>query len=99
MLDKLSGSDRRSIGRADEVVAGVLQDIALFGAVQILYGYLQDRSKIVKTFSMQALADLALIDASLRPRVESLLVELMETGSSAMRSRGRKLLARLAERT
>jgi hypothetical protein len=167
ILQKLSGGDRRSIGRADEVVADVLADLALFDAVfagvysddpvvrmraadvcekvsarhpeclvphkhdllgraaaieqqevrwhvaqmlprldldaeeraravRILTGYLADRSKIVKTFAMQALADLAQVDASLRPGVEALLLDLVETGSPAMRSRGRKLLARLA---
>jgi hypothetical protein len=38
-------------------------------AVAILMGYLQDRSKIVKTSAMQALADLALADARLRKGV------------------------------
>ena len=64
-------------------------------AVEILVGYLEDRSKIVKTFSMQALADLALADPSLIPRVVALIGDLTATGSSAMRSRGRKLLAKL----
>ncbi len=63
--------------------------------VQILLGYLDDESKIVKTFAMQALADFAERDASLRPRVIQLLEELVETGSPAMKSRGRKLLKRL----
>ena len=66
-------------------------------AVEILLGYLEDRSKIVKTFSMQALADLAMADPSLRPRVVALLGDLTETGSPAMRSRGRKLLAQLED--
>jgi hypothetical protein len=166
ILHKLAGGDRRSIGRADEVVADVLVDLSLFGAVfvgvfsddpilrmraadvcekvsaehpeclcahkqdllgrvaaieqhevrwhvaqmlprldldaeeralavQILEGYLQDRSKIVKTFSMQALADLAERNTHLRERVIPLLEELTETGSPAMSSRGRKLLKKL----
>jgi hypothetical protein len=65
-------------------------------AVEILLGYLDDQSKIVKTFSMQALADLAEQDAALRSRVIPLLEELTETGSPAMRSRGRKLLEKLS---
>jgi hypothetical protein len=166
ILQKLSGRDRRSIGRANKVVADVLADLALFEAtfagvysddpiirmraadvcekvsaqhpeclgpykrdllgrvaaieqqevrwhvaqmlprldlneaertlaVQILTGYLSDQSKIVKTFSMQALADLALADERLRPGVTKLLQELVESGSPAMQSRGRKLLAAL----
>ncbi len=63
--------------------------------VEILLGYLHDKSRIVKTFSMQALADLAEQDASLRSLVITLLEELTRTGSPAMRSRGRKLLEKL----
>ncbi len=63
--------------------------------VEILLGYLDDKSKIVKTFSMQALADLAEQDANLRSQVIGLLEELTRTGSPAMKSRGRKLLERL----
>jgi hypothetical protein len=44
---------------------------------------------------MQALADLAEDDATLRPRVVRLLEDLTRTGSPAMKSRGRKLLDRL----
>jgi hypothetical protein len=46
---------------------------------------------------MQALADLAMGDEQLRGRVLPLLRELASTGTPAMRSRGRKLLARLEE--
>jgi hypothetical protein len=63
--------------------------------VEVLLDYLNDKSKIVKTFSMQALADFAERDAGLRTRVIKLLEELTTTGSSAMRSRGRILLEKL----
>jgi len=63
--------------------------------VEILLDYLDDKSKIVKTSSMQALADFAERDASLRSRIIQLLEELTQTGSPAMRSRGRKLLEKL----
>jgi hypothetical protein len=63
--------------------------------VEILLDYLNDESKIVKTFSMQALADFAERDAGLRFKVIQLLEELTRTGSPAMRSRGRKLLDEL----
>ncbi len=65
--------------------------------VEILLGYLNDESKIVKTFTMQALADFAARDAKLRPQIVALLEELTETGSPAMKSRDRKLLTRLKE--
>lgn len=64
-------------------------------ATKILMSYLHDQSKIVKTESMQALADLTEQAPSLRPQVITLLQELTRTGSPAMKSRGRKLLARL----
>ena len=67
-------------------------------AVGILTGYLEDKSKIVKTFSMQALADIAEQDAGLKPAIMAQLEFLTETGSPAMKSRGRKLLARLKRR-
>jgi len=166
LLAKLEGGDRRSIGRADEVVQDVLHDPALFDevfrglwsendlirmrcadvaekvtlthpellqpykqpllervaripqqevrwhvaqmlprlelsqeerawAVGILRGYLQDKSQIVKTFALQALADLAGKDAALRPQVIQWLEQLTAAGSPAVKSRGRKLLARL----
>jgi len=166
VLHKLEGGDRRSIGRVDEVVAGVLADPSLFDAlfygmldedpvvrmrsadavekitalrpeylppykavligevarskqqevrwhvaqmaprldlsadereavVGILLAYLEDQSRIVKTFSMQALADLAQTDAQLRSQVLPILEDLAATGSPAMRSRGRKLVVQL----
>ncbi|MBM4429145.1 MAG: hypothetical protein FJ026_02205 [Chloroflexi bacterium] len=166
VLARLQGGDRRSIGRADEVVQDVLREPNLFGevfrgmwadspllrmrctdvvekvtaihpellqaykqpllkrvarvdqqevrwhvaqmlprlqlsreeralAVGILLGYLHDESRIVKTFAMQALADLAEKDPTLRPQVIGWLEQLTVTGSPAMASRGRKLLARL----
>jgi hypothetical protein len=166
ILEKLKGGHRRSIGRANEVVDGMLDAPALFGTVfqgmlhedpvismraadavekitakhpeylgphktvllqqvaalgqqevrwhvaqmiprlelspaeqsraaEILFGYLDDRSRIVQTNAMQALADLAGRDESLRPRVIAAVEELTITGSPAVRNRGRKLLAKL----
>lgn len=168
MLEKLTGGDRRSIGRVDEVIADVLADPGLFDALfwgmvaddplvrmraadavekitvdrpawlapykealltevavceqqevrwhvaqllprlalspaerrqalAILQSYLSDQSKIVKTFAMQALADLAMQEPALKPEVIPVLKELTATGSPAMRSRGRKLLKMLEE--
>ncbi len=61
----------------------------------ILTTYLNDSSAIVKTFSLQSLADLALQDDSLLPETIRLLKVHTETGSPAMKSRGRKLLQKL----
>lgn len=82
-------------------VAQMLPRLDLIGdehraVVGILLGYLEDQSKIVKTFSMQALADLAETDLELCHQVIPLLEDLVETGSPAVRSRGRKLLRKLS---
>jgi hypothetical protein len=169
LLEKLTGGDRRSIGRSNEIVAEVLAEPGLFGllfeglldadplvrmrsadavekitashpeyiqpfkprllgqvasieqqevrwhtaqliprlalnaeerswAVAILESYLADRSSIVKTFAMQALADLAEQDPSLVGTIVPRLEALTREGTPAMRSRGRKLLARLQQR-
>ena len=166
LVRKLSGGDRRSIGRSSEVVAEVLEDISLFSAVfegilspdpiirmraadvaekvsavhpeclqpfkekllgpvaavdqqevrwhvaqmvprlelsegervkavAILLGYLEDRSQIVKTFAIQALADLAVGDAALGHRLVPLLQGLADGGSPAVKNRARRLLANL----
>lgn len=163
---KLEGGDRRSIGRSNEVVADVVAEPKLFGAVfsgllsgdpvlrarcadavekitrgrpeylrsyraelvgplalldqkevrwhvaqmlprirwsaperrrvvGILTSYLNDRSSIVKTFAMQALADLARQAPALLPGVERHLRELTVIGTPAMRARGRMLLKKL----
>lgn len=63
--------------------------------VGILSEYLKDESRIVKTFSMQALADIAAQDAELRQPIIRQLEKLTRIGSPAMTSRGRKLLANL----
>jgi hypothetical protein len=66
-------------------------------AVDILFDYLGDKSSIVKTCAMQGLADLGAQDSALKARILPLLRKLTEIGTPAMRARGRKLLARLAE--
>jgi hypothetical protein len=55
--------------------------------------YLADRSSIVKTCAMQALADIAAKDESLLRETKQLLHDSMRNGTAAMKARGRKLLA------
>lgn len=57
--------------------------------------FLDDKSSIVKTFAMQALFDLAEQDPSLQSETRALLERLAETGTPAMKSRGKKLLRAL----
>ena len=66
-------------------------------AVALLTQFLGDRSKIVQTFALQALADLAEQDPSLLPRVIEIIQEATASGSPAVRSRGRRLLSELQE--
>ena len=61
----------------------------------ILQGYLGDKSRIVRTFVMQALSDLARQDEGLRPQIIAQLQELACSDSAAMRARGKKLLSDL----
>jgi hypothetical protein len=70
-------------------------------AVASMYGYLEDRSSIVKTSALQGLADLANLtddDSSLRPKVIEVLREALRNGTPAMKARSRKLLLRLEGR-
>ena len=64
---------------------------------EILFDYLTDKSKIVVTFAMQALADLALKEAITSTGVIKAIEKLTETGSPAIHSRGKKLLTQLTK--
>ena len=170
ILEKLKGGDRRSIGRANEVVRQVLRTPALFGelfkgmlstdpvlrmraadavekvsaqradliqpykrrllreianidqqevrwhvaqmiprlhltpterarAAGILFAYLSLKSKIVRTFALQALVSLSYNDPGLRRRVTEVLHEVVESGSPAIKARGRKLLEQVRQLT
>lgn len=60
--------------------------------VDILLSYTNDRSSIVKTLAMQALADIALHNEELQPEVRKHIEELCVIGTPAMKARGRMLL-------
>jgi hypothetical protein len=64
-------------------------------ALEILISFLGDQSKIVQTFSLQALADLAVGDRNLIPQVRVILADALGSGSPAVVSRVKKLQARL----
>lgn len=65
--------------------------------IKILFSYIDGpgKSKIVKTFSIQTLADFAEKDEDLRPRMIRKLEEIINTGSPAMVSKGKKLIEKL----
>ncbi len=60
-----------------------------------LQRYLNDKSKIVVTFTMQALADLAGNDKKMIQKIKPIIEELTINGSPAMKSRGKNLLVKL----
>ncbi len=64
---------------------------------EILVSFLDDDSRIVKTFAMQGLADVAEMDRSYLPCVVKIVEGLMASGIPAIQSRGKKLLPRLTE--
>jgi hypothetical protein len=61
----------------------------------LLDNYLRDRSSIVKTFALQALADLAAEHTSIRPEAIEVLRQAARNGTPAMKARSRKLLLKL----
>lgn len=60
-----------------------------------VYGYLEDRSSIVKTAALQCLADLTRHDPASIPEVIDVLRLHGRSGTPAMRARSRHLLKRL----
>jgi hypothetical protein len=64
---------------------------------EIFFEYLKDKSKIVVTFAMQALSDLAMNNAVLADRVTGAIEKLTHIGSPAIKSRGKKLLKQLTK--
>ena len=64
-------------------------------AIAIMLTYLNDTSRIVRTFAMQTLADLAGSDLTLHRKLLPLFEELAQTDSPAVRARARRLIRRL----
>ena len=62
---------------------------------EILVGWLADDSRIVKTFAMQGLADIAESDGRYRVRASRIVQRLAAGGIPAVCSRAKKLLPRL----
>lgn len=61
---------------------------------EVVRGYLDDRSSIVRTFAMQTMFDFASHDASLLPDTMDVLERATTHGSAAMKARARILLKR-----
>jgi HEAT repeat protein len=61
-------------------------------AAAALRRYLDDGSSIVRTWALNALAELSQNDAMLHAETKQLLEEALRSGTAAMRARARKLL-------
>jgi HEAT repeat protein len=77
----------------------LLDDAQRQVATAILFGYLEDRSAIVRTCALDALARLAEGDPALQVRVTALLEAALRDGTPAERSRAQRVRAELARRT
>ncbi|MBC8345948.1 MAG: hypothetical protein ISR89_01600 [Candidatus Marinimicrobia bacterium] len=65
---------------------------------QLIYVFeslLKNKSRILVTFSMQAMVDLSNGNKELKNQIFPIIQDLTKTGSGAMRSRGRKLLKQM----
>lgn len=61
----------------------------------LMMDFINDKSSIVRTFAMQALTDIAMQDNKYTKKVKRLIIDLMKTGSPAMKTRGKKLIGLL----
>lgn len=97
LIDEFAGVDQQEVRWhvAQLLPRLELDDSDVDRAVEILEGFLDDDSRIVRVNAMQALADLALAHPRLRGPVRGRIEDAMEEGSPAVRARGRKLLEAL----
>ena len=65
---------------------------------KLMIAYLKDESRIVKTFAMQALTDLAIKDNRYYDKVFSIIKNLEKNGVPSQQTRARKLLLTLEKR-
>jgi hypothetical protein len=66
-------------------------------AVSLLIGFLNNNSRIVRTFALTGLVDLALHDQTLRDKVVPLVQSATTSGIPSLEARARKLLRRLGK--
>jgi hypothetical protein len=66
-------------------------------AMRLLLTYLDDRCRIVSTYALRALVDLAEKDAELKDRLAPMLQVIARAGRAALRARARRLAERLLD--
>ena len=99
LIEQVARSDQQEIGwHAAELMPRLKWSVeARAIVVRLLLECLQDESKLVNTFAMQALAEQAEQDGELCAHVPESLQERGRAGSPAIRSIGQKLLRRLKQ--
>ena len=78
----------------------VVGDLPLRGrdrklAIDLMFQALTDASGFLRTFAMQGLFNMADGDATLKPRIRTVIEKALEDPSAAVRARARKLLPKL----
>ncbi len=98
LIDRLSASEQQEVRWhvAPMLLRLPLTDDEEDKVMGLLIEYSRDRSRIVRTTAMQAMADLAFRSARFVPEVLTRIEALTATGTPAMRARGRRLLHKLA---
>ena len=94
ILQKLKKGDRRSIGRSNEVVADVLANPRLF---RIVFSglFVDDPGVRMRSADVSEKVTTRRPELTLKPAVRRRIIKLTNTGTPAMKARGRKLLATL----
>ncbi len=97
LIEKISSIDQQEVRWH---FAQIIPRLSLTAAernrvVKILLGYLDDPSRIVQTFSYQALADLSEKDEVLREEFLPLLQAAQNSPVPSIRARGKKILSKL----
>lgn len=72
------------------LTAGERREVA-----DVMRGYLEDRSSILRTLALHALTDLTKADGEGREEVRALLEQAVRSGTPAMRARAKRLLRQI----
>ena len=93
IIDEMSGIDQQEVRWhfAQMVVRLDLSKSEKKQVIRFLKSFLDDNSRIVQVFALQALADLAVKDEMLRKELLPILQDMMESSSPSIRARSRKI--------
>ena len=99
LLDEVAGIDQQEVRWHAAILFTRLELSAqeCKRVASILRAWLSDKSRIVQTFSLQALSDLSKQDPGLRSEVRRLIEEKIRSGPPSVQARGKKLLKELSK--